>query len=107
LDFEDEQGQKTAVQIAHRAAANDADTHVALTCAGLGLAQLPLSDYVKGLLEQGKLVQVLPQFSAGQLPLYVMYPRNRHLSARLRAFVDWVIVLYAQNQLDLKRFAKE
>jgi hypothetical protein len=25
-----------------------------------------------------------------------MYPRNRHLSARVRAFVDWAMALYAE-----------
>jgi LysR family transcriptional regulator, regulator for bpeEF and oprC len=97
LDFASPQGQQHALQLPHQAAANDADTHVALACAGLGLAQLPLTRFVKDLLEQGRLVQVLPDWSAGQLPLYVMYPRNRHLSARLRAFVDWVVALYAQK----------
>jgi LysR family transcriptional regulator, regulator for bpeEF and oprC len=97
LDFEDAQGHDTAVQLAHRVAANDADTHIALACAGLGLAQLPLTRNVKDLLDNGSLVQVLPELKAGELPLYVMYPRNRHLSARLRAFVDWVIALYAKK----------
>jgi LysR family transcriptional regulator, regulator for bpeEF and oprC len=100
FDFEDKQGNKTSIQLNHSAAANDADTHVALVCAGLGLAQLPLSAYVKELLEQGKLVRVLSQFRVGQLPLYVMYPRNRHLSARLRVFVDWVIPLYTQKMVE-------
>lgn len=97
LDFEDAQGNKTAVQLAHRVAANDADTHVALVCSGLGLAQLPLTRYVKDLLDNGSLVQVLSHLNAGQLPLYVMYPRNRHLSTRLRVFVDWVVDLYVHS----------
>jgi hypothetical protein len=33
--------------------------------------------------------------SGGQLPLQVMYPRNRRPSARVRGFVDWVIELHA------------
>jgi LysR family transcriptional regulator, regulator for bpeEF and oprC len=97
LDFENADGINTALQLAHSAAANDADTHVALVCAGLGLAQLPLTPYVRGLLDNGSLMQVLPQLGAGQLPLYIMYPRSRHLSARLRAFVDWVVLLYSQR----------
>jgi LysR family transcriptional regulator, regulator for bpeEF and oprC len=99
LDFEDAQGHSTPVQLVHRVAANDADTHVALACAGLGLAQLPLTLYVKSLLDNGSLVQVLPHLNAGQLPLYVMYPRNRHLSTRLRVFVDWIVALYARKML--------
>ena len=97
FDFEDKQGKSVAVRLAHRVAANDADTHVALTCQGLGLAQLPLTQHVKGLLDNASLVRVLPHLNAGQLPLWVMYPRNRHLSTRLRVFVDWVVDVYAQK----------
>lgn len=101
LDFEDAQGNNTALQLAHRVAANDADTHAALACAGLGLAQLPLTGYVKNLLQEGSLRQVMPDFSAGELPLFGMHPRTRHLSARLRAFVDWVVALYAQKMVQI------
>ena len=97
FDFEDGKGKSMAVRLAHRVAANDADTHVALACQGLGLAQVPLTRTVQNLLESGALVRVLPELNAGQLPLWVMYPRNRHLSARLRVFVDWVVAVYAGN----------
>ncbi|HEX5738199.1 MAG TPA: LysR family transcriptional regulator, partial [Hydrogenophaga sp.] len=30
-------------------------------------------------------------------PLYVVYPPNRHLSAKVRAFVEWVAELFAQH----------
>jgi LysR family transcriptional regulator, regulator for bpeEF and oprC len=101
FDFEDSQDDSQAIQLSHKVAANDADTHVALACAGLGLVQLPLTRYVKNLLKEGNLVQVLPHLGAGQLPLYVMYPRNRHLSARLRVFVDWVVALYAAKMAEV------
>jgi LysR family transcriptional regulator, regulator for bpeEF and oprC len=97
LDFQNEKQETLALQLPHKVAANDADTHVALTCAGLGLAQLPLTGYINGLLKAGRLVQVLPDYTVGELPIYVMYPRNQHLSARLRVFVDWVVALYSQN----------
>jgi LysR family transcriptional regulator, regulator for bpeEF and oprC len=97
FDFDDGTGDVQSIQLPHQVAANDADTHVALTCAGLGLAQLPNTDYVLRLLREKQLVRVLPQWNSGELPLYIMYPRNRHLSARLRAFVDWAVDLYAQK----------
>jgi LysR family transcriptional regulator, regulator for bpeEF and oprC len=99
FDFENIKTGSLSLQLPHKVAANDADTHVAMACAGLGLAQLPLTGYVKGLIEDGFLVQVLPEWNSGELPLFVMYPRNRHLSARLKAFVDWVVALYAQKFL--------
>jgi LysR family transcriptional regulator, regulator for bpeEF and oprC len=97
FDFDDGTGDVQSIQLPHQVAANDADTHVALTCAGLGLAQLPNTDYVLRLLREKQLVRVLPQWNSGELPLYIMYPRNRHLSARLRAFVDWAVDLYGRK----------
>ncbi len=97
FDFVDRQGKSVSLTLPHQAAANDADTHVALTLAGLGLAQLPCTRVVAQLLSGGDLVQVLKPWSAGQLPLYAMYPRNRHLSTRLRVFVDWVVALYEKK----------
>ena len=33
------------------------------------------------------------------LPVYVVYPPNRHLSAKVRAFVDWAAELFANEPL--------
>lgn len=95
FDFDDGSGTQS-IQLLHRVAANDADTHVALVCAGLGIAQLPGTGHVRQLLSEKRLVRVLPQWNAEALPLFIMYPRNRHLSGRLRAFVGWTVELYAQ-----------
>ena len=40
---------------------------------------------------------VLPEWSAGVWPVYVVYPPNRHLSAKVRAFVDWAADLFAKH----------
>ena len=93
FDFERD-GQAREVQVPHRVSANDADTHLALTLAGLGIAQLPRTRVVAEHVDAGRLVPILTEWGAGRLPLYVMYPRNRHLSARVRVFVEWVVALY-------------
>ncbi|MGL5003285.1 MAG: LysR substrate-binding domain-containing protein, partial [Casimicrobium sp.] len=67
FDFDDGKGNAQSIQLPHHVAANDADTHVALTCAGLGLAQLPNTDYVLRLIREKQLVRVLPQWRAGEL----------------------------------------
>jgi LysR family transcriptional regulator for bpeEF and oprC len=33
--------------------------------------------------------------------VYVVYPPNRHVSARLRVFIDWIVDLFARRQLEL------
>jgi LysR family transcriptional regulator, regulator for bpeEF and oprC len=95
FEFVDAQGATVEVRGLTRVAANDADTQVAAAVAGLGLAQLPLTRHVQDQLQSGRLQRVLHTHDAGRLPLHLLYPRNRHLSARLRAFVDWAVALYA------------
>jgi LysR family transcriptional regulator, regulator for bpeEF and oprC len=97
FDFDNGKGSSLPFSLPNQVAANDADTHVALACAGLGVVQVPATRSTKELLDEKRLQRVLPKWNAGSLPLYIMYPRNRHLSARLRAFVDWTVALYGQS----------
>jgi DNA-binding transcriptional LysR family regulator len=38
-----------------------------------------------------ELIEVLPEFAGRTRPFYLIYPQNRHLSARVRALVDFLI----------------
>jgi LysR family transcriptional regulator for bpeEF and oprC len=46
-------------------------------------------------LEEGRLVEVLSQWKPSPLPISVVYLHNRHLSPKVRAFVDWVAELFS------------
>jgi len=46
-------------------------------------------------LESGRLRTVLGDWSRPRQPLHVVYPSSRHLSAKLRLFVDWVAEVFA------------
>jgi len=48
-------------------------------------------------LAAGTLQVVLPEWSAGVTRLYVVYPPNRHVNAKLRAFIDWAADLFART----------
>ncbi len=95
FDFEKD-GETLEVMLPHRASANDADTQMALCMQGLGLMQYPRTGALQNQLDGGALVQVLAPWSAGRMSLHVLYPRNHHLSSRVRVFVDWVVGVYAQ-----------
>lgn len=98
FEFDFERGaEKRSLMLRHTVAANDADTHRELALAGLGLAQVPYTRYVDDLVRAGRLVPVLTEWSGGRMPLYAMYLRNRHPSARLRAFIDWAVALYEKK----------
>jgi len=48
---------------------------------------------------KGELQRILPDWSHPLMPIYVVYPPNRHLSAKVRAFVDWAAELFAHDPL--------
>ncbi len=97
LELIDSAGKLQEIELPHAVAANDADTHISAALAGLGIAQVPRTEYIQQHLASGRLVQVLTQYSSEKLALFVMYPRNRHLSIRTRVFVDWVVKLYSEK----------
>jgi DNA-binding transcriptional LysR family regulator len=72
-----------------RVTVNNAETYIACCLAGLGLIQIPAYD-VKKHLADGALVEVMPSFRAEPMPMTLLYPHRRHLSHRLRVFVDWM-----------------
>ena len=65
------------------------DSNVASACLGLGLIQAPRYRVVSEL-ASGALVEVLPDFPPTPLPVHVLYSHTRHLSPRLRVFIDWM-----------------
>ena len=69
-------------------AANNGDMLCALAVSGMGIARL--ADYhIDPDLVSGKLVTVLDAFEMDREPIYAVYPSKRHLSARVRVFLDF------------------
>ncbi len=56
---------------------------------GAGICQLP-TFIVGDMLRAGSLVPVLPDWDAGSVPLHAVYPDNRLIAERVRAFVTFV-----------------
>lgn len=82
---------------------NEANAYVTSIVAGLGIGQIT-SWQAQRQLASGTLVQLLPEWTQPLLPVYVVYPPNRHLSAKVRAFVDWAAELF-QREDHLQRKA--
>lgn len=58
--------------------------------AGLGIVQLP-TFIVYQEIERGALIPLLTEYQLSPLAAYAIYPQTRHLSQRVRAFVDFLI----------------
>ncbi|MBW9117545.1 LysR family transcriptional regulator [Rhizobium cauense] len=78
---------------------NDSRTFVNAALNGLGIAQLPRF-MIRDALAKGELVEILPEWSREPLPLYIVYPPNRHLSNKVRVFVDWLVKLLSDAKLN-------
>lgn len=80
-----------------RVAVNDSGAHFISLRNGLGLGQL-LSFMVSASHAQAELVPVLAEWQPEPMPVHVLYPANRHLSTKVRVFVDWVAELFARSE---------
>jgi len=60
------------------------------TLAGKGISIIPRFIIYKNL-QNGSLIKILPEYKWADLAAYVVYPPTRHLSKRVRAFVDFLV----------------
>lgn len=75
------------------------DMILAAAVAGLGIAGLP--SFVAGdALRDGRLERVLPQWRGVSLALYAATPTRKHVPARTRAFVDFLVQTFGGNDND-------
>lgn len=89
LRLTDPSGQHHEVRVTGSLHANSGDTLTAAAIAGLGIVCEP--DFLVGdAIAAGRLVRVLPGFEAMRGDIWAVYPSHRHLSLKVRLFVDHV-----------------
>ncbi|MBX8574828.1 LysR family transcriptional regulator [Pseudomonas cichorii] len=77
-------------------AVDDGNAYLAAGLAGMGVLWVP--DYMaKAPLERGDLVPLFRDWRMDSMPMYVAFPPNRHISLKLRVFIDWVAELMTQH----------
>jgi len=82
-------GGERAVRVAGPIHANNGRMLVALAAEGAGIACEP--DFIVAPeIAGGRLVPVLEDWTAPAMPIHAAYPSRRHLSAKVRAFVDFL-----------------
>ena len=94
-DFEKD-GESIALASNYRIAVNESNAYLAAALAGLGVTQM-VTFMAAPHLVSGALVPVLPGWKTPPIPVHVVYPPNRHLSAKVRSFVDWTAELFSQH----------
>jgi DNA-binding transcriptional LysR family regulator len=85
----DGKGREHALRVAPVAHADTASALLAFAEAGCGVAALP--DWLlEEPLARGALRRVLPTISLPPQPVYAVYPDTRHVSAKVRRFIDFL-----------------
>ena len=79
-----------SVRISGSLTANNGDVLREAALAGLGVVMLPLF-MVCDDLRAGRLEPVLRDFQSDPAGIHAVYPHNRHLSAKVRAFIDHLV----------------
>lgn len=88
--FDTDEGIRV-VNIDGNVVANNAETVLLLTLAGVGIARLT-DDIAGAAIRRGQLVPVLADWHhADPVPLIASYPSSRHLSPKVRAMVDFLV----------------
>lgn len=87
-------GTRVTVEGQHILSIDDGNAYLAAGLAGLGVLWLP--DYMaRPHVAAGALLPLFEAWQMAPMPLYLAYPPNRHVSKKLRVFIDWVADLMA------------
>lgn len=93
-----EDGRIRNIALPSRVTVNNSDTMTDLARLGFGLIQAPRYR-LRPDIAAGRLVEVLPDYPPSPTPLSALYPQNRHPTARLKVFLDWVSAIFAKAEI--------
>ena len=92
----DPAGSEIAVPVSGRYLANNADVLRSTALAGGGIILAPT--FLLGEdLRAGRLVRLLPDYPPPEQALHALYPPGRHLSAKVRSFVDFLVARFGSE----------
>jgi LysR family transcriptional regulator, regulator for bpeEF and oprC len=88
-------GKIESIYMKGHVALNDATCYLACGLAGLGIMKGSLYS-LEQYIARGALLEVLADCPSPLRPISILYPPNRHLSRKVRLFIDWMAEVYAR-----------
>ncbi len=88
--FQDADGGERVVRVKGNLHSNNGELHAEAAAGGVGIAFEP-DMIVAPYLREGRLVPLLQEFLMPPLPIYAVYPSRKHLSAKVRLFIDFLV----------------
>ena len=74
---------------------NEGNAHLAAGLASVGIIH-SFEYKVRPYVISGKLVPILESWRPAPYPYQVVFPQNRHMSQRLRLFIDWLVEMFGK-----------
>jgi DNA-binding transcriptional LysR family regulator len=91
--FRGKDGREHAVRISGPLHCNNGDLLAAAAVAGVGIVYEP--EFILGPdIKAGRLVPILTSYQSNPGPIYAVYPSRRYLTAKVRAFVDFLVLRF-------------
>jgi DNA-binding transcriptional LysR family regulator len=87
-------GVRTNVTVDQRAMCNSSVIEVAMVVQGIGITRLPLFTCEKEV-ASGDLKTILEDYDEVKFDVYAVYPHRQYLTAKVRAFVDFIVEAFA------------
>jgi DNA-binding transcriptional LysR family regulator len=78
------------VDVPVRLAVSDVGTKLRACASGAGVAQV-MALGVQDMLDDGRLIELFPDWPGERFPLYALYPSGRHPPARVQAFIEFAL----------------
>jgi len=89
-----DKGRMLEVQQHYQLSVNESNTHISVALSGVAMIQT-MRFSVAPWLKSGELVSLLEHWQPPAEQMYLVYPSNRHLSAKLRVFIEWAMARFA------------
>ncbi|WP_222908259.1 LysR family transcriptional regulator [Pseudomonas sp. DNDY-54] len=75
---------------------DDGNAYLAAGLAGMGVLWLP-NYMAKDHAARGELIPLFENWQLDPMPMYIAFPPNRHVSTKLRVFIEWIAELMADQ----------
>lgn len=88
--FNDKEGKPYIVDVRQKVVCNSAEMELALVLDDIGICRLPMF-YMEEEIASGKLAVLFEDHPTPQIDVFVVYPSRKHLSPKVRAFIDLTV----------------
>lgn len=89
-------GESIDVQARQALVVDDGNAYLSAGLAGIGALLLP-TYMARTHVERGELLALFTDWQIDPMPMSIVFPPNRHVSAKLRVFMDWLADLMDQH----------